>query len=133
MTVPTRGRRQRPLGSRVGQQQWMARAWPTMVVLNLPTAQALVAEVAATADREVMVPGLGADTCFQAVPFQRRIRPWSPRLVPNLPTAQALLAEVAVTPVRLLKVAGLGLGTCAHVVPFQCRISVLLPPPAALE
>src|SRR5207253_782496 len=39
-----------PLGSRVGQQQWMARAWPTTVVLNLPTAQALLADVVPTAD-----------------------------------------------------------------------------------
>ena len=46
-----------------GQQQWMARAWPTMVVLNLPTAQALLAEVAATADRRLLLPpGLGLAT-----------------------------------------------------------------------
>jgi hypothetical protein len=36
-----------------------------------PTAQALLAEVAATADR--LPAGLGLGTCFQAVPFQCRI------------------------------------------------------------
>src|SRR5436190_19545427 len=122
MTVPTRGRRQRRLGSRVGQQQWMARAWPTMVVLNLPTAQALVAEVAATADREVMVPGLGAGTCFQAVPFQRRIRPCSVVVVSEMPAAQTLAVEVAVTPVRrvLLPGAGGGAATLVGVLAVRC-------------
>src|SRR5215470_9463371 len=90
------GRRRRPSGSRVGQQQWMARAWPTTVVLNLPTAQALLAGVASTADRLLTVPGPGAGTCFQAVPFQRRRA-----LIPG---------------------PGAGLATRAHVLPFQCRI-----------
>src|SRR5215470_12332363 len=123
------GRRRRPLGSRVGQQQWMARAWPTTVGLNLPTAQTLLAEVTAMADRLLKPPGLGAGTCFQAVPFQCRMRARLVSLARALPpmvkpTAQVLLAEVVPTPVRSLPAAGLGLGTRAHLVPFQCRIRV---------
>src|SRR5215469_15663983 len=58
-----------------------------------PTDQALLAEVAATPSRPLSAVGLGLGTCFQLVPFQRRITV----LVPSLlaPTAQALLVEVA--------------------------------------
>jgi hypothetical protein len=65
---------------------------PAIVV---PTAQALLADVAATPERLADVPGLGLATCFQAVPFQR-----SMSVLPLLvaPTAQALVADVATTP-----------------------------------
>ena len=39
-----------------------------------PTAQALLAETAATLRRLAWVPGLGLGTCFQAVPFQPAVR-----------------------------------------------------------
>jgi hypothetical protein len=86
-----------------------------------PTAQALLAEVAATPDR---LPGrLELGTCFHAVPFHRRISVVV--LVPVLekvsPTAQASPVETAATPERTLS-AGAGLGTCFHPVPFQCSI-----------
>ena len=109
----------------MGQQQWMARAWPTTVVLNLPTAQALPAEVAATPDRRLLLPpGLGLATFAHLEPFQRRMRVVSSVLVAEKPTAQALLVEVAVTPLRrvLFPACAGGLGTCIHVVPFQCRM-----------
>ena len=67
------------------------------VQLVQPTAQALLADVAATPDR-LLPAGPGLGTVFQAVPFHRRIRVLPP-LVP--PTAHALLAEVAATPLRL--------------------------------
>src|SRR6516162_319087 len=62
-----------------------------------PTAQALVAEVAATPDRVANVPGLGLGTRVQAVPFQCTINVLP---LPSEPTAQALPAEVAATPDR---------------------------------
>ena len=39
-----------------------------------PTAQALLAEVAATPTSWLNWPGVGLGTCFQAVPFHRSIR-----------------------------------------------------------
>jgi hypothetical protein len=60
----------------------------------VPTAQALLADVAATPARLAVVPGLGLGTCFHAVPFQCKMRV----LPPLVPTAQALLAVMAVTP-----------------------------------
>src|SRR5689334_15191790 len=101
----------------------MARDWPTTLVLNLPTAQALLVEVAATADRKLTVPGPGAGTCVQAVPAQRRMRPCSVALLSDRPTARALVVEVAVTPLRRVLIPGPGFGTAAlvHVLPFQCR------------
>ena len=94
-----------------------------------PTAQALCAETAATLLSGASVAGLGLGTCFQAVPFQCRIRvlmppkPW--KQFPVQPTAQALLAEVAATPNRAPPPFGVGLGTCFQAVPFQCAITVV--------
>jgi hypothetical protein len=51
-------------------------------LLLVPTAQALVAEVAATPERLASVPGLGLGTCFQAVPFHRSIRVFTEKLAP---------------------------------------------------
>ena len=119
--VPIRGHLRRPLGSRVGQQQWLARDRPTTLVLNLPTSQALLTEVAATADRKLTLPGLGADTCFQRVPFQRTMRLCSVVRLSDRPTARALVVEVAATPVRSSPGPGLGLGTRAHLVPAYVR------------
>src|SRR6266700_1192408 len=120
----------RHLAVRAGQQQWMARAWPTTVVLNLPTAQALLVEVAVTPDRRLLFPpgagGLG--TCIHVVPFQCRMRAWAVLLIEK-PTAQALLAEVAATLARSLSFPGLGLATCAHLRPSQCRMRVFSPRP----
>ena len=60
----------------------------------MPTAQALLADVAATPAREPPDPGDGLDTCVQEVPFHRRIKV----LAPLVPTAQAFVADVAATP-----------------------------------
>ena len=62
-----------------------------------PTAQALRADVAATASRTLRAPGAGLGNWFQEVPFHRRINAPS---VPE-PTAQALRAETAATPKSL--------------------------------
>src|SRR5690348_3577353 len=114
-------------GSGAGQQQWMARACEGPVPVKLPTAQALLAEVAATASRSLVEPGAGLGTRVHLVPFQYRIRVLWVVPVAERPTAQALLAEVATTPVRELAVVAppwLGLGTCAHVAPFQRKVRV---------
>ena len=92
---------------------------PRVLPVMPPTAQALPADVAATAERKLPA-GPELSTRFQEVPFHRRVR----GLPPVEPTAQALLADVAATPERLLP-AGAGLGTCFHVLPFQTMISVL--------
>jgi len=52
----------------------MAKSWDGPPLLKSPTAQTLLAEVAATPDREPPLPGLGLATCFQAWPFQCTIR-----------------------------------------------------------
>ena len=82
----------------------------------MPTAQALLAEVAVTPER-LAGPGLGLGTCVQVVPFHRSISVLVPVL--EKPTAQALLADVAATPASTAPPAGLGLGTCFHAVPFH--------------
>ena len=71
--------------------QWTIRALPPAA----PTAQALLADVAATPAREPPDPGEGLGTRVQEVPFQRRIRVLAPLPVP---TAQAFLPDVAATP-----------------------------------
>jgi hypothetical protein len=86
-----------------------------------PTAQALVAEVAATPNRSLPPTGFGLGTCAHAVPFHRSMSVWAP---PMLPTAHAFAAETAATPERTLP-AGPGLRTCAHAVPFHRSINVL--------
>jgi hypothetical protein len=76
-------------------------------VLSLldPTVQALLAEVAVTAERELLA-GLGLRTRFQTVPFQCRTRVLlvakPGEVVPVPPTAQALRGDVAATPEREL-------------------------------
>jgi hypothetical protein len=94
-----------------------------LLVVVEPTAQALRAEVAATAASELNLAedGLGLDTRFHAAPFQCTIK-----VLPLLvePTAQAFLAEVAATPER----PPTGLVTRRHAVPFQCTIRALPPP-----
>lgn len=66
----------------------MARPWLTVLVA--PTAQAFPLEVTAMASSEALAPGLGVDTCFHAVPFQRRATVLvGPSPLPLSPTAQA--------------------------------------------
>src|SRR6266568_2125022 len=94
-----------------------------------PTAQALMAESAATTRRTsgLGASGLGLGTCAHAVPFHRRISVLE-LAPPVLPTAQALPAETAATPDRTAPPAGVGLGTCFHAVPFHRSIRVLPAP-----
>jgi hypothetical protein len=61
----------------------------------VPTAQALLADVAATPAREPPDPGDELGIRVQEVPFHRRIKVLAPLPVP---TAQALAADVAATP-----------------------------------
>src|SRR5580693_9687601 len=81
-----------------------------------PTAQALFADVAATflsAAPPFLPPaGVGLGTCFQALPFQWRIResPLPHPQSPVVPTAQAV-AETAPTPIRVPPVELTGLVT----------------------
>jgi hypothetical protein len=83
----------------------MAKAW-RMAPSKLPTAHALVGELAATPFRSLLEPGLGLATCVQLVPFHRRIRVRSITPLAALPTAHALPAEVAATPLRKLSFPG---------------------------
>src|SRR6185437_16292554 len=113
--------------------QWMARAWPSSPSLKLPTAQALPAVEAATANRVLPLgPGLGLRTRCHAEPVQRSIRvsPAEPAPV-KPPTASTVPAESAARPVRKLSMPTPppGARERVQVLPFQCRISVLLVPP----
>ena len=86
--------------------------------------------MAATPSSTVPALGFGLGTCFQALPFQCRIKGAPlPGWVEVSPTAQASRPEIAATLLRLP--ARLGLGTLFHAVPFQCRIMVRGPPPTA--
>ena len=98
------------------------RGWP-LDVEYVPTAQALVAEVAATPRRTGCKPGLGLGMWDQVVPFQCMISAWSAE-TGCAPTAQALAAEVALT-LNRVGVVGLRLGvaTWDQAVPFQWTIS----------
>src|SRR6516225_2486868 len=94
-----------------------------------PTAQALRAEVAATAASLLSSGRRGLATCFHAVPFQCTIMVWvvppvGPKQWLAQPTAQALRAEVAATPLSAPILASAGLGIRVQAVPFQCRITV---------
>src|ERR1017187_6747622 len=104
----------------------------------LPTAHALVAEIALILDRlSPPLPTIGLATLDHLVPFQCRIsmrpaispdkRSWQ-SFAQEEPTAQAFLADTLVTPFRTSMppgpVPGSGLATLDHLVPFQCRISV---------
>ena len=65
-----------PVGSKTGHFQAVPFHRKIRVlegVAGVPTAQALLAEVAATPERPALGAGLGLGTCFHAVPFQRRI------------------------------------------------------------
>src|SRR5271166_5973840 len=98
-----------------------------------PTAQALFGARATTDERKGSMPGDGADTTLQAVPFQCRISTWSEVERPALPTAQTSVLEVPETPVRW-ELRRPGVETMLHCVPFQCSTSgvvVLLPVPTA--
>jgi hypothetical protein len=110
------------LGTRVQAVPFQCRI-RVLVLPMEPTAQALLAEVAAMADRTLWEGRFGAGTCLQAVPFQCRIKVL---LLPVEPIAQALLAEVAATLYRTALPAGLGLATRFQAVPFQCRIRVFV-------
>src|SRR5262249_47030420 len=96
--------------------------------LSWPTAQAFLADVAATAARLTvrLRGGVGRDTRCHAVPFQCRIRLLTLPTLTISPTAQAFRADVAATPRSRLRT-GDGAGIRLHAVPFQCRINV---PPA---
>ena len=61
----------------MGQQQWMAKTWSGPPLLKSPTAQTLLAELAATPVRELPVPGLGPIIIFHALPFQCMSRVFS--------------------------------------------------------
>src|SRR5215475_12783210 len=95
-------------------------------LLRVPTAQALPADLAATADSEKVAPGTsGVCTAVHERPFQ-----CSSPLTPS--TAQALLVDVTATLVSPSDAAGfaaLGVDTRAHRRPFQCRARVCDWPP----
>jgi hypothetical protein len=107
-----------------------------------PTAQALLAEVAATPsslsafDLEVAATPvkapcptvLGSGETFHAVPFQRKISGVSAPGLVVTPTAHAFVAEVAATPASVPS-AGPGTGTRRAVVPFRRTRRCLGTPP----
>src|SRR5215472_6006514 len=107
----------------------MAKVWFTLPLLNLPTAQMLLAAEAATAFRSSLGPRLGLGTRVQWEPSQCSIRVW-PAV---LPTAQVSVAEVPATLSRALATVGppgSGVATRTHFWPFQCSARVWLTPPA---
>src|SRR5262249_7855578 len=66
---------------------------------NVPTAQALAAETAATPDNTPSIPGCGLAARAQVCPFQCRISGWSPVPLSKKPTAQASVADTVRTAV----------------------------------
>src|ERR1700758_1909703 len=96
----------------------------------VPTAQALLAEVAATPPNAPPVPGCGLVTCAHFWPFQCRIKGWPAPPLSRKPTAQASVADTAPTALSQAAVPGLGLVTCRQVWPSQCRIRVRCSPPS---
>src|SRR5215471_9968726 len=74
------------------------RVLPAVPVNELPTAQALLAEVAVTASSRLPVPGAGLATWDHFVPFQRRTSVLLELESRASPTAQALVADTASTP-----------------------------------
>src|SRR6516165_739351 len=100
---------------------------------TLPTAQALVAETAATADRAARPPGVGLGTLVHLTPFHCAIRVVMAALAPTPftvpPTAQALVADKAATPARMPPGAPRpGLGVCAQALPCHPSINGPLNP-----
>src|SRR5437660_1114852 len=98
---------------------------PVEKLLESPTAQASLEEVAVTAARKLPFANLGLEITFQLVPSQCSIteskieRPgWSP-------TAQTSRVEAAATPVRKLPFGSLGLAITLQLAPSQCSIKVL--------
>ena len=80
-----------------------------------PTAHTLWAEGAATAERDGLTPGLGAETRFQPCPaVLRMIVCVGPSPLPVRPTDQAVRAPTVVTPARAAPPLGLGLGIRRH-------------------
>jgi hypothetical protein len=94
---------------------------------KLPTAHALVADVAATPREAAPELGLELGVTVQEVPFQRSISDLASAPSSVWPTAQALVAEVAATALRLACVPGLMAGTMVQALPFQCSVSVRVP------
>src|SRR6266702_4238344 len=95
----------------------------------VPTAQAELAESAATPDNKLSrLPTLGLETTSHWEPSQCSTNEaFCMPLLPGCmcPTAQMSLAATAVTAVRALsEVPGLGLGTTLQLVPSQCSVSV---------
>ena len=79
-------------------------AWLPVLAWTVPTAQASLADIAATAERAspYLAAGLGLGCRFQVLPFQCMISVVLGLAgLPVEPTAQALLAEVAATPRRV--------------------------------
>jgi len=91
-----------------------------------PTAQALDAEVAATAVRPPPWLGEGLRARCHRLPFQCKIKVWPPTAIS--PTAQASRADSAATPCRGTKPRPRsGLGTLDQARPSQRSISGSLP------
>src|SRR5262249_3448532 len=101
--------------------QCSIRVFGPLLAEKLPTAQALLAEVAATPASTLLLPGAGAAFCTHRAPSQCRTSGMAPVPPENWPTAQASVAETASTPLRSLKsLPGLGPAACVHIVPAQC-------------
>lgn len=94
-----------------------------------PTAQALLADEAATPVRNVWNEVSPLKATFHDFPFQRSIRALAQEHDPlSVPTAQAFLPEVVTTPLRN-EVPGLGLCTRFHDLPLKCSVMVCPFPP----
>ena len=91
---------------------------------ELPAAQALPADVAATLSRAPPPAGACPGSCRHLRPFQCRTSGVALAPVPRWPTAQAFLADVAATLARA-PAPGTGLACWRQAVPFQRRIRTL--------
>ena len=95
---------------------------PVEKLLESPTAQASLEEVAVTAARKLPFVNGGLGINLQRVPSQCSITESKIELPGWSPTAHTSWAEAAATPVRKLPFGSLGLWTTLQLVPSQCSI-----------
>src|SRR6185437_11030053 len=106
------------LGERVQVDPFQRRMKVRSSLLVVPTAQALLAEVAVTENRRQSAPGLGLATLLQTWPFHRAISVLSSSCSP---TAQTSFADTAATDSSAQPSMHWN-GTRAQCEPFQCKI-----------
>src|SRR5581483_5561267 len=92
--------------------------WFSPPLLNCPTAQTSLLEIAATPKKRLNVPGFAFGATLQVEPSQCWTSAWPPELYP--PTAHTSFAATALTSRSSLGAAREGLAVRFQRVPSQC-------------